>query len=582
MWHSLKVAGGAAVLALLIAPPAPAIDNSDCFTCHEDKKLTGKDAAGKIVPLYVDQAKFAASVHGTNACTSCHADITEAPHPDKFVAKPVSCKACHERSNASYSNSVHGISRKASDKHAAGCTDCHGSHDIAHSRTPSSPLYHANVASTCGKCHAAIVKDVKESIHGQAMAKGFNEAPTCTDCHQEHAIEQLRSATPLKIAEQVCSRCHASERMNTKFNLPQDHVKTFFESYHGLAARLGSTRAANCASCHGFHSILPSTNPRSTVHKDNIVRTCQKCHPGATERFSTGKIHLDPANAQDIGNVVNRWVRWLYLAMIVGTIGMLSAHNLLLLRKKLLVSYRDAGRWFVRMRLIERIQHIALAVSFIYLCISGFALKFPYSWLVFLSGATEDMRRTGHRAAAVVMLALAVFHVFYLLFAREGRKLLKDIAPGRKDFLDTFDAVKYLLLPNAPKPKFGRFGYPEKAEYWAVVWGTAVMGGTGLAIWFKMSVTQWVPRWTIDVAITIHYYEAILAALAIIVWHFYHVIFDPDVYPLNWAAFDGKVPAHWYTEEHPLDENGPKKTGAGGHQEHSPEDHRTGKSRDPS
>ena len=75
-----------------------------------------------------------------------------------------------------------------------------------------------------------------------------------------------------------------------------------------------------------------------------------------------------------------------------------------------------------------------------------------------------------------------------------------------------------------------------------------------MMIWFKMDVTRWLPRWMVDVAVTIHYYEAILACLAIIVWHFYHVIFDPDVYPLNWAAFNGKVSAHWQEEEHPLEE----------------------------
>ena len=90
-------------------------------------------------------------------------------------------------------------------------------------------------------------------------------------------------------------------------------------------------------------------------------------------------------------------------------------------------------------------------------------------------------------------------------------------------------------------------------EYWAVVWGTIIMGVTGLVIWFKMDVTKFLPRWAVDVPLTIHYYEAILACLAIVVWHFYHVIFDPDVYPLNWACWNGKVSKHWQEEEHPLD-----------------------------
>ena len=99
-------------------------------------------------------------------------------------------------------------------------------------------------------------------------------------------------------------------------------------------------------------------------------------------------------------------------------------------------------------------------------------------------------------------------------------------------------------------------------EYWAVVWGTIIMGVTGLMIWFKMDVTKFLPRWAVDVALTIHYYEAILACLAIIVWHFYHVIFDPDVYPLNWACWNGKVSKHWQEEEHPLEGNTKTKCGA--------------------
>ena len=114
--------------------------------------------------------------------------------------------------------------------------------------------------------------------------------------------------------------------------------------------------------------------------------------------------------------------------------------------------------------------------------------------------------------------------------------------------------AKYLSGISETKPKPARFGYPEKMEYWAVVWGTIIMGVTGLIIWFKMDATRFVPRWAVDVALTIHYYEAILACLAIIVWHFYHVIFDPDVYPLNWACWNGKVTEHWQHEEHPLDE----------------------------
>ena len=94
-------------------------------------------------------------------------------------------------------------------------------------------------------------------------------------------------------------------------------------------------------------------------------------------------------------------------------------------------------------------------------------------------------------------------------------------------------------------------------EYWAVLWGTIIMGATGLMIWFKLDVTRFLPRWIVDVALTIHYYEAVLACLAIVVWHFYHVIFDPDIYPLNTACWNGRVSEEWQAHEHPLEKDGP-------------------------
>ena len=151
------------------------------------------------------------------------------------------------------------------------------------------------------------------------------------------------------------------------------------------------------------------------------------------------------------------------------------------------------------------------------------------------------------------MIVLGIYHILYLLFTRQGRQLLKDFMPEKKDVQDVVTNVHYLAGSRPEKAKLKRFGYPEKVEYWAVVWGTIIMGVTGLVIWFKIEVTQFLPRWVIEVATTIHYYEAILACLAILVWHFYHVMFDPDIYPVNLACWDGKVSEHWQEDEHPLD-----------------------------
>jgi formate dehydrogenase gamma subunit len=535
---------------------AEEIKNSACLECHSDKTLYKTNAAGKGISMFVDEAKLQASVHKTNTCASCHADITSKHPDDNVAAKPAACAKCHETQSESYGASVHGLALANGRKDSATCSDCHDGHTIVPPASPESPLHFSRLAETCGTCHDQAAKDVEESVHGKAVAKGHREAPTCTDCHSEHKIVGLKTSSPLKISADVCSNCHDSERLNTKYNLPADRVKTFFESYHGLAAQYGSTLAANCASCHGVHKILPSSDPRSTIYKTNLVVTCGKCHPGATENFAQSKVHLDAATASagdGVGTQINYWVRRIYLVLIVGTIGFMLAHNLLLFGKKVRARYRTADLALVRMALGQRMQHLVLAVSFIVLAVTGFALKFPESWIAKILGSNEFLRRWSHRIAAVVLIAVGIYHVYYVLFRKEGRQLVRDFLPKPKDAKDIAQNARYLTGISSEKARIGRFGYAEKMEYWAVIWGTIIMGITGLMIWFKMDVTRFLPRWAVDVSLTIHYYEAILACLAIVVWHFYHVIFDPDIYPLNWAVWNGKVSKHWHEDEHPLD-----------------------------
>ena len=547
------------------------IKNSDCLECHSDKTLTSTNAAGAVRSLYVDAGVVGASAHKTTSCAGCHGDLTSKHPDDNVAARPVNCSSCHAKQSLSYDASVHGAAEREGRRigaHAAPeCVDCHGTHGVLPATLPASPLYYLKLAKTCGQCHGDEAREVTESVHGQALAAGRRDAPTCTDCHSEHNIQALKGKSPLEISQQVCSRCHASERLNTKYNLPSDRVKTFFESYHGLAAQYGSTRAANCGSCHGAHRILPSSDPRSMVYKDNLAATCGQCHPGADAKFAEGKIHVDAASAgagAEVGEKINWWVRKAYLAMIFGVIGLMAAHNALIFGRKAAARARREQRTRVRMDFSQRAQHAVLAISFIFLAWTGFALRFPDSWTARLLDSTEGVRRWEHRIAGIVLLLTGAYHIGYVLATREGRRLLKDMAPGPKDVRDAAANVRRLAGLSAAKPEFGRFGYAEKAEYWAVVWGTIIMGVTGFMIWFKLGTTHWLPRWSIDVATTIHYYEAILACLAILVWHFYHVIFDPDVYPLNRAALDGRVSEEWYREEHPLDTETSKEDAIGG------------------
>src|SRR5262249_55769777 len=206
-----------------------------------------------------------------------------------------------------------------------------------------------------------------------------------------------------------------------------------------------------------------------------------------------------------------------------------------------------------RMNRHQRIQHILLFTSFIVLVLTGFALKYPDSWFASLLSMGERVRGIAHRVAAVVLIGVGTYHVLYVALNRQGRRLIFDFLPVPKDVTDLWQSMRYYVGLSDKKPEFARFNYAEKAEYWALVWGLIVMASTGIMLWAKVTVGNMLPRWWLDVATAIHFYEAVLATLAIVVWHFYQVFFDPDTYPMNWAWWDGKVSFDHYSHEHGLD-----------------------------
>jgi cytochrome b subunit of formate dehydrogenase len=235
-------------------------------------------------------------------------------------------------------------------------------------------------------------------------------------------------------------------------------------------------------------------------------------------------------------------------------IGGMLLHNFILWRSKVIALRKLQTTFVTRMPLRFRIQHAALLTSFFLLVLTGFALKFPDSWFASMLTLGEHMRGLLHRIAAVVLIAVSVYHLFDIVITREGRRLARDLFPALDDIRGAWQNLSYYLGLTSQKPEFARFNYAEKAEYWALVWGMFVMAGTGIMLWAKVVVGNHLPRWWLDIATAIHFYEAVLATLAIVVWHFYQVFFDPDVYPMNWAWWDGKMTLHHYREEHGLDE----------------------------
>jgi len=459
-----------------------------------------------------------------------------------------------------YRESVHAKAIARGNMSAAVCTDCHNAHDIESASNQQSTITRANIPKTCGKCHATEAREFMQSIHGQALARGVSRTPVCTDCHGIHNILHPFDGTKETISPAVgtdsCAKCHEGVTLTKEFGVASGRVSSYKDSYHGLASQLGSKVVANCASCHGVHNILPSSDSHSMINAANLQQTCGQCHVGASENFTKGKIHfaselVSNVSSRDMGARGTRIVRWIYLPLILLTIGGMVAHNLLVWRKKMIARRREP-RTIVRLTANQRVQHLLLLTSFMVLVLSGFALQYPDSLLAWLLGANEYLRRVLHRTAAVIMLVVGVYHLLYLALSQDGRRWVMDMLPKLKDVRDVIGNFSYYLGLKRIKPKIARFGYAEKAEYWAVIWGTFVMGLTGLMIWFKISFFSFLARWWIDIALSIHFYEAVLATLAIIVWHFYHVIFDPDVYPVNFAFIDGRMSEELYREEHEL------------------------------
>ena len=206
------------------------------------------------------------------------------------------------------------------------------------------------------------------------------------------------------------------------------------------------------------------------------------------------------------------------------------------------------------MNLQFRIAHWGVMISFPTLVFTGFALKYPDSWWAapfLLWGKHDAFRGQLHRTAAVVLIAATVYHVIHLAVNRRDRALLLAMLPKFKDVTDLLDVVFYNLGTRKEEPQFAKFNYAEKLEYWAFLWGTVVMALSGFLLWFNNFALRHFPKWITDAATAVHWYEALLATFSILLWHFYIVIFDPLVYPMDLAWLTGKVPSDHYRHSRP-------------------------------
>ncbi len=307
---ALIVAGslvhGAAERVGAVEPP-PKEDAEACLSCHAEPDITLTFESGERHALAVDGKGLASSVHGKLLCTDCHAGFSEVPHPERHFKSLTqfrasfreACKECHFENYTKTLDSVHFALQARGDAHAPSCVGCHGSHAISRPAEPRS-----RISQTCATCHERISIAYARSVHGKALLEEDNrDVPVCTDCHHSHDIADARERSWRMQSPALCGRCHTDKKLMGKYGLSTNVLSSYLADFHGTTASFGVGRAdgqervaALCVDCHGIHDITKVKDPGSRVLQANLVKTCQKCHPGATETFPAAWLsHYEPS-----------------------------------------------------------------------------------------------------------------------------------------------------------------------------------------------------------------------------------------------------------------------------------------------
>jgi hypothetical protein len=366
--------------------------DKDCLRCHEKPGLV---AAEDGRTLTVDQAELVQSRHAKTACSQCHAGVRSSlVRPCASLTAKVDCSSCHPAVSEEFQTSTHGLLAARQDPNGPTCRECHGTHGTLGKLNPKSPTFPTNIPGLCARCHREgekaavryegaqhdITTKYTESIHGKGLLEsGLVVTAQCTDCHSAHhelpKSNEASTVHPQNVAgtcgrchhgieEQfarsihakkegktdkplpVCSDCHSAhtirrtdadgfklEIMDQCGRCHTDIAQTYFDTYHGKVSQLGYTKTAKCYDCHGAHDILPVSDPQSRLSRENVVPTCQRCHPGATRRFAGYLTHATHHDAKKYPFLF--WTFWGMTGLVIGTFVVSGLHTLLWLPRAL-------------------------------------------------------------------------------------------------------------------------------------------------------------------------------------------------------------------------------------------------------
>lgn len=512
-----------------LAPP-----NSTCLECHGNENLVDHEDVA-LASIFRNEDLKAGSAHNEVPCVRCHFDL-------------------HEEQGAGVQQNDYCVDPKAFNNYI-GSWNASSALDCEQLKKPA-----------CVKCHLEVGDKVAESIHFKKegdISKLLNEygeplaAPVCSDCHTSHdVLISTQDKSSLEVVD-GCGNCHVGL------------AETYYDSYHGKAALLGSEETAKCFDCHGSHEMVPLDSRLSPVHKLNLEETCAECHEETNANFAGFIPHADYDDKENYPILF--YTYWamngllFFVFLFFGVHTSLWFYSSIKERKEKKLAGEDKvnpdEQHVRRFNISHTLLHLMVITSFLTLALTGMTLKFSdnsmFQWIADAIGGPAELAYW-HRIGAMVTGAYFALHLTQLviLFAKGKitvRGLFKEdytMVPLLRDIQDAKANMLY-FMGKGPKPSFGRWTYWEKFDYMAVFWGVAVIGLSGLALWFPEIVTRFVPGWVINVSYIIHGEEALLATIFIFVAHFFHTHLRPESIPLDPVVFTQRMPLSKFKEERP-------------------------------
>lgn len=308
--------------------PEPGVSNEYCLGCHGKAGQIRTLPSGEQQYISIDPVGYNNSVHGSGgyACVQCHTTIRTYPHPestaqdlrDVTLQNYATCQQCHSGNYEQTLDSVHQAALEEGNRDAAVCTDCHNPHYQKRLTDPTSgalwPNARLSVPQTCARCHSAIYDQYKQTVHGAALLGsadqpgGNPDVPTCTDCHGVHNVPDPTTAQFRLDSPQTCANCHTDAKRMEPYGLSTQVLNTYLADFHGTTVTLFERQSPDqptnkpvCFDCHGIHDIRAVDDPQKGLHvKQNLLVTCQKCHPEATIDFPDSWLsHYVPSAEQN-------------------------------------------------------------------------------------------------------------------------------------------------------------------------------------------------------------------------------------------------------------------------------------------